>query len=286
VKATIWGSRGSIAAPGPETLHYGGNTACVSVLGDGGTLLVLDAGTGIRRLGASLTAPPRRVDVLLTHLHLDHILGLGFFAPLRTTGCEVHLWGPATTMLDLRTRLSRYLSPPLFPVHLRDLESDLVLHEVPCAPATIGEFTIRADLICHPDSTVGYRVASAAGVLAYLTDHEPALGVRRFPGSADWTSGYRIAEGADVLIHDTQYDDAEYAARVGWGHSSLRQAIAFADLAGATELVTFHHDPAHSDAELDHRLEEALSELQPTVTVSPGREGRTIGVSRAKRAND
>jgi ribonuclease BN (tRNA processing enzyme) len=145
-----------------------------------------------------------------------------------------------------------------------------------------GLTPIRADLICHPDATVGYRITSEDGGLTYLTDHEPALAVPRFPASADWTSGYPIAERADVLIHDPHYDDAEYAAGVGWGHRSLRQAIAFAELAGAGELVTFHHDPAHSDAELDRRLEEALSELPPTVTVSPGRR-TDLRVSQAKR---
>lgn len=284
MRVTIWGSRGSIPAPGPETLSYGGNTACVSVDGDEGNLLVLDAGTGIRRLGLSLTSTPRRVDVLLTHLHIDHIIGLGFFAPLRTRGAEVHVWGPASTSLDLRARLSRYLSPPLFPVHLKELECDLHLHEVPCTPAPIGEFSIRADLICHPDPTVGYRIASREGVLAYLTDHEPALGVRRFPGDPEWTSGYAIAADADLLIHDAQYGDAEYAARVGWGHSSLRHSVAFAELARARELVTFHHDPTHGDAELDRRLADTVKELAPAFTVTPGREGRTFTIPASTSA--
>src|SRR5437899_10586525 len=119
MKVTLWGTRGSIATPGPETLRYGGNTACVEVRGKDGTVVVLDAGTGIRRLGRTLPASLSRVDVLLTHLHMDHIQGLGFFAPLRRPNTEVHLWGPASTPLQLRERLSRYLSPPLFPVHLR-----------------------------------------------------------------------------------------------------------------------------------------------------------------------
>jgi len=284
VKVRIWGSRGSIAAPGPETLRYGGNTACVSVTGADGTLLVLDAGTGITRLGASLRSIPSRVDVLLSHLHLDHLIGLGFFRPLRTPGCEVHIWGPASATLDLRTRLSRYLSPPLFPVLLRDLECGLTLHEVPGGSVRIGEFVVQSDLICHPDPTVGYRISSADCVLAYLTDHEPALGVPDFPAAAEWTSGYAIAVDADWLFHDCQYDDEEYVARQGWGHSSLRQAFAFAKLARVRELVTFHHDPAHTDSELGLRLERAVRDLRPTFAVTAGYEGRELALSRRPAA--
>src|SRR5688572_4237737 len=121
VKVTLWGTRGSIAAPGVENARYGGNTACVEVRGDAGTLVVLDAGTGLRRLGAAIGRTHPRIDLLLTHLHMDHIQGLGFFAPLFDPDVEVHIWGPATPAMPLRRRLMRYLAPPLFPVHLRDV---------------------------------------------------------------------------------------------------------------------------------------------------------------------
>ena len=123
---TLWGTRGSLASPGPDTARHGGNTACVEVRAHD-HVLVLDAGTGIRRMGANLPSDLRRIDLLLTHLHMDHIQGLGFFAPLYQDGMEVHVWGPASTTLSLRTRLSRYLSPPFFPVHLRDLACRLTL---------------------------------------------------------------------------------------------------------------------------------------------------------------
>lgn len=276
MKVSLWGTRGSLASPSPETARYGGNTSCVQVTGGDGALLVLDAGTGIRRLGLTLPRSLSRVDILLTHLHMDHIQGLGFFAPIRREGSEVHVWGPASTTMELRTRLTRYLSPPLFPVHLRDLECTLYLHELPEGEFTIGDFRIASALICHPDPTVGYRIESHGATLAYLPDHEPALGMQEFPPAPDWTSGYSVAAGADLLIHDAQYSRQEYAARVGFGHSSVEQAFEYARHTGAKRLVPFHHDPSHNDEDLDRLLAEATQALRPSFAVEPGVEGATF----------
>ena len=278
MKVTLWGTRGSIASPGPETARYGGNTSCVSVAGDEGTLLVLDAGTGIRRLGASLPATLRRVDILLTHLHMDHIQGLGFFAPLYRENLDVHVWGPGSATLRLQARLRRYLSPPLFPVNLSELPCRLTFHEVPGAESDIGEFRVRSALVCHPGPTVGYRITQPDGAtLAYLPDHEPALAALRFPSlPRTWTSGADLAAQADLLIHDGQYSTAEYACHCGWGHSSLEHAFAFGTLAGAKRFVPFHHDPAHTDADLDRMTAEAIDAAAPDFPVTPGVEGTTI----------
>jgi len=275
MKVTLWGTRGSLASPGPETAHYGGNTSCVEVQGADGTVLVLDAGTGIRRLGVALPDSLRRVDILLTHLHMDHIQGLAFFRPLRTPDVEVHIWGPASTTLSLRARLTRYLSPPLFPVFLREMPSTF-LHEVPSDDFEIGEFRISCALVCHPDPTVGYRIATSKAVITYLPDHEPALGARKFPLSRDWTSGYTLAAGVDLLIHDAQYSSEEYADRIGFGHSSLPQAFEFAALAEVKRLVPFHHDPAHTDDDLDHLIQETILSTRPSFAVAPGSEGATF----------
>ena len=191
MKVTLWGTRGSVAAPGAENSRFGGNTSCVAVRGPAGTLVVLDAGTGIRRLGAALGPEVRRVHVLLTHLHMDHIIGLGFFGPLYNSGMEVHIWGPASATLSLEARLRRYLAPPLFPVLLRDLPCRLELHHTDRSRFSIGPFRIRASRICHPGPTVGYRIETDTGSLAYLPDHEPALGARRFPVEPEWTSGFK-----------------------------------------------------------------------------------------------
>jgi phosphoribosyl 1,2-cyclic phosphodiesterase len=278
---TLWGTRGSLATPGPDTARYGGNTSCVSVRGREGTLVVLDAGTGIRRMAASIDLAVRRVDILLTHLHMDHIQGLGFFGPLYQPDMEVHVWGPVSTQMSLRARLMRYLSPPLFPVGLRELPCRLQLHEVGDAEADIGEFRVGTSRVCHPGPTVGYRIADGGGkVVTYLPDHEPALGAVTFPSlPRAWTSGGLLAEYADLLIHDSQYSVHEYPGHVGWGHSSLRHMLDFGSLVETSHLVPFHHDPEHSDADIDRLMAEAISDAKPSYRVTPGREGMTFEVA-------
>ena len=278
MQVTLWGTRGSLATPGPEMVRYGGNTSCVSVVGCEGTVLVLDAGTGIRRLAASIAEPLRRVDILLTHLHMDHIQGLGFFAPLYRPDVEVHIWGPGSTTLDLEARLKRYLSPPLFPVNLSELPN-LVFHQVPCGEVDIGEFRVCSALVCHPGPTVGYRIIAPEGVLTYLPDHEPALATLRFPSlPREWISGATLAAGADLLIHDGQYSAAEYSCHCGWGHSSLAQAMDFGALAEVRQLVPFHHDPDHTDVVLDRLIAEAIEATKPPFQVTPGMEGATFSL--------
>jgi len=248
----------------------------VEVQGADGTVVILDAGTGVRRLGMALPRTLRRVDILLTHLHLDHLQGLGFFAPLYNPAMEVHIWGPASTTLSLQARLTRYMSPPLFPVRLRQFPCTLHLHEVPCQAMAIGALTVTAGFVCHPGPTVGYRIAAAGTVLTYIPDHEPALGVPRFPGRREWTSGAMLAADADLLIHDAQYSAEEYPQHIGWGHSALPHTLAFATLTGVKHLVPFHHDPAHSDADLDRLMTQAIHVAEPAFAVTPGTEGATF----------
>ncbi len=255
MKVRLVGTRGSVARAGITTVKYGGDTSSVEVVADDGRVLILDGGTGLPRIVPDL-AGHDRVDILLSHLHFDHIQGLGFFKPLFDPGIATHIWGPVSTTMGLAKRLVRYLSPPLFPVRLRELPN-LHLHDVAPGTATIGPFEVAADLVCHPGPTLGWRITENGASLAYLPDHEPALGARDFPPAVEWLSGASVASGADVLIHDTQYTSDEYHQRRGWGHSTLAQAIVFAGMVGARRLVTFHHDPEHADAVLDQRIAEA-----------------------------
>lgn len=279
MNVTFWGTRGSLASPGTDTARYGGNTSCVSVQGREGTLLILDAGTGIRNLGQSLSSPPEQVHILLTHLHMDHIQGLPFFAPLRRPGTEIHIWGPASTTLGLHARLQKYLSPPLFPVSVRELAASFHFHELPDHVTDIGEFQVKAQLIIHPNPTIGYRIQSTNRAVTYLPDHEPALGGRTFGTDNSWTSGYKLAEGADLLIHDSQYTEDEYRNRLGFGHSSIKHAFQFAGLCGVKHFAPFHHDPTHNDDSLDHMFEQTIGEMQPSYKVTPSREGLGIEIA-------
>lgn len=274
MRITLFGTRGSVASAGPETVEYGGDTSASLLLNAEGHPFVLDAGSGIRRLTESLPLGSSRVDVLLTHLHMDHIQGLGFFPPVFDPGVEVHIWGPASTTLSLEARLGRYLSPPLFPVLLRELQAVFV-HEIPETGFEVAGTRITADLICHPGPTVGYRLEDDGSVLAYMPDHEPALGNPNFPDAPEWTSGYEVARGADLLIHDVQYFDHEYAMRQGWGHSTFQQALAFASQAGVDRLVSFHHDPSHTDATLNEASAEIATRDLPFEFI-PGRAGLSL----------
>jgi phosphoribosyl 1,2-cyclic phosphodiesterase len=250
VRATIWGCRGSLPTPGARTLAFGGNTSCVAIeLGDE-ALLVLDAGTGICELGGRLDGVTAPIHICLTHLHLDHVEGLRFFAPLWRPESEVHIWGPPSAVTPLFERISRAFSPPLFPVQLSDVPCSLTVHDVPEDEWSVGSARVRAEPVIHPGPTLGYRVEAGGRTLAYLPDHEPFLGGDGGERPPDWLSGFAVAADADVLVHDSQYTPEEYASRVGWGHSSVDHAVRYARAAGAERLVLFHHDPLRSDDEL------------------------------------
>jgi ribonuclease BN (tRNA processing enzyme) len=285
VNVRFWGTRGSVPTPGPQTQHYGGNTSCVEVCASPEHLVVLDAGSGIRVLGGALSPAVTRVDILLSHLHMDHIIGLGFFSALFEPDLEVHIWGPSSTTLLLRERLARYLSPPLFPVRIRDLPCQLTLHDVPFGTFNLPSMQVTADLVCHPGPTVGYRLDDGNTRVTYLSDHEPALGVRRFPDADRWTSGYDLAAGVDTLIHDSQFLDDEYEEHIGWGHSTITHALTFADLAGVGRLVAFHYDPAHDDDTLD-ALYRDLRATPGRIPVIAAQEGLSLEIDSVSRAHD
>lgn len=279
MKATFWGTRGSLPSPRPGTTRYGGNTSCVEVRTGDGSMVLLDAGSGIHRL-ADFGSGTGRVDVLLTHLHMDHILGLGFFGALFQPDLEVHIWGPPSTTLELKARLSRYLSPPLFPVLLADLPCRLVLHDAPRGTFELPSASVTADLVCHPGPTLGYRIEADGATLTYIPDHEPALGDTAFLSSTEWTSGFSLMAGVDLLIHDAQYTDEEYPSHVGWGHSTISQTMALAEAAGVGTLAPFHHDPGHNDVQLDRLFSAAVEAKDWSFELSPAREGTTLTLGR------
>ena len=272
----MWGVRGSIPTTSPDTKEYGGNTSCVEINADG-WVLVLDAGSGIQALNGSPNVKNSRIDILLTHLHMDHIQGLGFFGPLFNPAIEVHIWGPASGSQSLRARLGRYFSPPLFPVYFRNLACKLVLHEVDKSSFTIGPFTIDSEYVIHPGPTVGFRVRHQRGVFTYIPDHEFALGCNgKMVTDTRWLSGSALASGADILMHDAQYTAEEYQTKRGWGHSSMEDTIHYAELNGVKKLLLTHHDPMHSDKQLTEIQCMLKGKTKGSLEFEMAKEGFTI----------
>jgi phosphoribosyl 1,2-cyclic phosphodiesterase len=261
VKLKVWGARGSIPAPGPETTRYGGNTSCVQVTLADGSTIVLDAGTGIRSLGLGL-AVDGPLHILLTHLHLDHIQGLMFFAPIFRPDVQITVWGPASPEATLLDRIARYISAPLAPIEVRQLPCDVSFRAAEATEWQIGPARIRADSVTHRGPTLGYRIDCDGTSLCYLPDHEPGLGASLADLEPEWMSGFDLACGADILLHDCQYTDDEYPGHLGWGHSPLEDALVFARRTEVQRLVLFHHDPLHSDDFLDAFAGRAASRWQ------------------------
>lgn len=266
----FWGVRGSIPCPGPATQRYGGNTPCIEVR-CGGRLIILDAGTGLRELGAALLrhAAPIDADIFLSHCHYDHLGGLPFFAPLYMREHRFRLWaGNLRPAFGLKATMQRMMSAPLFPIGIdafcaavdyRDFSPGDTL-----APAE--GIAVRTIALDHPGGCTGYRIDYAGRALVYLTDNES----RQAQPDAALIA---FAAGVDLLVYDTTYSEDEIAARKGWGHSTWRAGARLADAAGAKTLCLFHHAPEHDDAAMDALLAQARAERPATIAAI---EGATI----------
>lgn len=278
MKLRVWGCRGSVAAPGSDTARYGGNTSCVELEGAGGEAVIFDAGTGMRPLGVRMVKEDTsEVHILLTHLHMDHLQGLGFFRPLFKPDVEVHIWGPPSPVQPLADRIATYMSPPLFPVRLADIPCNLTFHDAPEEPIEIGGLRVSASLVTHQGPTVGFRVEEDGKSVVYLPDHEPSIGGTDLADQpADWISGYQLTRGADILLHDAQFGDEEYPRHIGWGHSAIGHVVAFAQKAEVERLVLFHHDPYKTDAELEALVADARRMWGNDEGVCAAWEGMTI----------
>jgi phosphoribosyl 1,2-cyclic phosphodiesterase len=278
MRVTFWGVRGSVPVAGAT--RFGGNTPCVEVTAEDGTRVILDAGTGIRELGAAGVDTDGAVQILLTHLHLDHIMGLLFFPLFFDPQAEVVVFGPPPDEPDLQQRLARYLSAPLSPIEIREMAAKVSFRTAPAEGWWVGPLHIEAAPVLHRGPTLGYCISEGEQSVCYIPDHEPALGGELDTVDTEWISGHNLAHGTSLLIHDGQFTDDEYAAHLGWGHSSVSDALTFARRTSADRVVLFHHEPTRDDAGLD-ALETSARDCWESLGGTAGdvelaREGRTV----------
>lgn len=263
LRVVAWGVRGSIPTPGAHTAGTGGNTSCVEVATGAGRL-ILDAGTGIRRLGRALPPAARQgtVDVFLTHFHHDHVQGLPFFAPLYERGATVRVHAPPQPGLSLEALVRAPLAAVYFPVPPEGLAAEIQVREAPLDGWEHDGLEVSAIRLRHPSVTYGYRVRSGGRAVAYLPDNELSGGAYPVDPTRAWYERLlAFLDGVDVLIHDAMYDEAELPSRDGWGHSSVEQAVRLAEDAGVVRLILHHHAPDRSDRELAKLLGTARREL-------------------------
>lgn len=281
---TFWGVRGSIPTPGTDTQRWGGNSSCVEIQHPGSSPIVLDCGTGARKLGFKLVGEPaRELDLVFTHLHMDHVFGFPFFVPIYTPGYEVRVTVPAFSEDEAREKLGRYLNGTYHPTRLREVPANVSFHPVRAGrPFQAGNFTVRPLALNHPGGSMGYRIDIAGASVAYMTDTAPfarpgeGVASSRDPHPAE----QRVIEfltGCDTVLYDTMYDYQEYLEKMTWGHSYPEYAAALCAAAGVRRLVLFHHLPDASDEYLDELERRWSSHRCPIVALA--REGDSIEIA-------
>jgi phosphoribosyl 1,2-cyclic phosphodiesterase len=258
-------------------VRYGGNTTCVEFR-NGDDIIILDAGTGMRRLGQSLLKEfphqPLNLTLLISHTHWDHIQGLPFFGPIYEPRCRLRVCSGEGARKSLVSALAGQMESTYFPVPFARLSSNIEIEELQDFNFTIGHTLVRAHRANHPGFCVGYRLFSPDGVVCFFPDTEPR------PGGNDLEM-IEFIRDADVLILDSQYDRAEYAAHTGWGHGCVEDSVTLALAAGVKKLVLFHHDPDHSDQKIDEFLRHArqlVTQQKGKLKVVAAREGLVLSV--------
>jgi len=287
MRVRFWGTRGSIAKPGPSTLRYGGNTSCIEVRANDGTLVVIDCGTGSHDLARELLsgpAPATRGHLLVSHTHWDHIQGFPFFDPLFVGGSEWDVHAPGGRAQHLRSALAGQMSYDYHPVMLDSGEGTLRFHDLSEGVFQAGSIRVTSQYLNHPALTLGYRLEADGCAVVYASDHEPHL--LPPPGPDPVTPTHledrrhvRFLEGADLVIHDAQYTLADFPAKAGWGHSPTEAVVDYAIAAGIGRVALHHHDPLRDDDGVDRLAEAAqrrAARARTTPEVFAAREGAVI----------
>jgi phosphoribosyl 1,2-cyclic phosphodiesterase len=286
VRVTFFGVRGSCPCSSDQQRRYGGNTSCVLVEVGGAPPLIIDLGTGLRALGGHLASQseagePFRATALLSHLHYDHVLGLPFFSPLRSDDAVLEVFGPAQDAGPLDQVLAGIVQPPFFPIRMGQFQGELRFHDLEGTEQfAVGEALVTARRIPHIGTTLGFRIEADGATVAYLSDHQAPADGRTVDDRVR-----TLCEGADLVIHDAQYSTAEFATLADWGHSTVEYAVHVATVSGARRLALFHHDPAHTDGDIDTMLAHArcLADGADAPEVSAAAEGVTIELGRVLR---
>ena len=263
MRVRFWGTRGSIATPGPSTVRFGGNTLCVELITNNGQRLILDCGTGARLLGIDLerSVPrPLRATILLSHTHWDHIQGFPFFAPLFMPGNEFTICAPEGVGSSLANVLAGQMEFTYFPVKIDQLPAKINFRELTEGQHNINSIGVKTQYLNHPALCMGYRIETDGVSVVYLSDHEPfseTLWRADVPAGAEESilhaGDRRHAEfmrGADLVIHDSQYTPEEYRSKRNWGHSTYEYAVELAAASAVRHLALIHHDPLHDDGKV------------------------------------
>lgn len=276
MRVRFWGTRGSIAAPGRETVQYGGNTTCVEVIPALGSSIVIDAGTGIRVLGQALPeeGQGREIHLLMTHIHWDHVLGFPFFRPISDPGWKISVDGFAYAMKGIKAVFASNMGDGFFPVRFQDLKARIDFSDNLSKGATeIEGIGVDAIPLHHPQGGLGFRFREGGKTMVFLTDNELRGDAWKDRALADYAT---FCRDADLLIHDAQFTPQEMAGRKGWGHSDFETVLELALRAGVRRLLLFHHDPSRTDGEIgaiERRCREILVGKGSPLSVEAAREG-------------
>ncbi|HDI82500.1 MAG TPA: MBL fold metallo-hydrolase [candidate division WOR-3 bacterium] len=262
MKIKLWGTRGSIPSPGKETVKYGGNTTCIQVSLNSGTEIIIDAGTGIRKLGKVLLQNGvKEIHLFITHSHWDHIQGFPFFVPVYIKGFKIHIYGASPTFDRLVRILSGQMKFLYFPVEYHTLNSEIDYRKIKKRGIEIDGVKITAIRTNHPLETHAFKFEEDGKTFVFMTDNELD---DREKAVVPYKEHLKFIEGADLLIHDAQYSRAEYENYIGWGHSTWESVVEMADEGDVKRVLLTHHDPERSDEALDKIIKDAKEYAKKT----------------------